>query len=65
MAKLESLVSQLRLERDCLNKAIAVLESMNGHWGRTAPHRISVAGRVRIAAAQRKRWAAFKAKKKR
>ena len=60
MLKLDSVLAQLRHERDRLNEAIAALETMHG-----AKPRLTAAGRARIIAAQRRRWAAFKAKKKR
>jgi len=68
-----ALLSQLRTERDRIDKAIAALESLNGTKQTTAApakadrrgrRRMSAAARRRIAAAQRKRWAAVKAAKK-
>jgi len=66
MANLESVIQQLRAERDRLDRAIAALESVGG---KTAPRRagrrtsahtarrtVSLAARRRIAAAQRARW---------
>ncbi len=62
------ILDQLRAERDRLNQAISVLESLDGS-GRTIPRsrraaqsggkprRISAAGRARIAAAAKAMWA--------
>jgi hypothetical protein len=63
MANLAGVVQQLRKERDqaanvveSLNAALAALNG--GSYERTATRRtISAAGRARIAAAQRARWA--------
>jgi hypothetical protein len=50
---------------DRLAEAIRVLESLeNRTGGRTGPRRMSAAGRERIAAAQRKRWAKLRLGKK-
>ena len=63
MANLAGVVQQLRKERDQAAKAVesldAALAALNGgSYKRTATRRtISAAGRVRIAAAQRTRWA--------
>jgi hypothetical protein len=67
-----TILSQLKAERDRINRAIASLESLDGTNPTTAPakagrggrRRMSAAARKRIAAAQRKRWAAVKAAKK-
>jgi hypothetical protein len=66
MTAIETIVQQLRDERDCLNRAIAALESMadstvprragRGISARTRRRTMSVAARRRIAAAQRARW---------
>jgi hypothetical protein len=66
---IETIVQQLRAERDQLDRAIAALESMADI---TAPRRrrssarirrrtMSLAARRRIAAAQRSRWKKFRA----
>lgn len=64
MTNLAGVVQQLREERDqaarvieCLDVALAVLNG--GSYGKRAGHRrhLSVAGRRRIVAAQRARWA--------
>lgn len=66
MSDLSSTIMQLIAERDLLNAAIVALESVNGtsRMGRRSKRTISAAGRARIAAAQRARWAKVKAKKK-
>jgi hypothetical protein len=74
MANIESIVQQLRQERDRLDAAIRALTSVAGSSGTskstttvaTAPKRrtLSVAARRKIAAAQRARWAKVKAKQK-
>jgi len=62
---MSDVVQQLKKERDKLDRAIAALSgvgaksSTGGHGKR----KMSAAARARIAAAQRKRWAKFKAKK--
>jgi hypothetical protein len=66
MSNLTSVINQLRQERtrlasqlENLNKALSVLNGTgNNRTGRT----ISAAGRARIAAAQRARWAKVKRK---
>jgi hypothetical protein len=52
-----AVLRQLRKERDKLNRAIEALS------GRRGKRKLSVAGRKRIAAAQRARWANYKSKK--
>jgi hypothetical protein len=64
-------LNELRSQRNRLNsqlehvdKAIASLSSLNSSAGGFRKKRkLSAAGRARIAAAQRKRWAKFKSKK--
>jgi hypothetical protein len=58
---LDSVLSQLRQERDRLNQAITALESINSNG--SSRHGISAAGRERIAAAQCARWARVKGKR--
>ena len=67
MADLSAVVAQLKAERAKLDKAI---EALSGFAGKSSdagrgPRRLSAAARERIAAAQRARWAKFKAKKSR
>jgi hypothetical protein len=67
------IVSQLKQERGRLDTAIRSLEGVSNHGrpkgsgpkhSKFVPKRImSTASRKKIAAAQRKRWAAWKAKK--
>jgi hypothetical protein len=63
MSNLAGVLQQLRKERDQAAKTVgrldAALAALNGgSHGRTATrHTISAAGRARIAAAQRARWA--------
>jgi hypothetical protein len=75
MANIESIVQQLRQERDRLDVAIRALTSSidgagsasrNSANASAAPKRrtLSVAARRKIAAAQRARWARVKAKQK-
>jgi hypothetical protein len=67
MTDLGAVLQQLKTERAKLDKAIAALSGVvGGKWGtasaRGGRRRLSVAGRRRIAAAQRARWEKFKAK---
>jgi hypothetical protein len=65
MTDLGAVVAQLKKERDKLDRAIAALSGITGGGGgRRGPRRLSAAARERIAAAQRARWANFKAKKR-
>jgi hypothetical protein len=66
MADLDAMVAQLKAERAKLDKAIEALSggaAKSGGGGGT--RKLSAAARARIAAAQRARWAKFKAKKAR
>jgi len=67
MPDLGAVLSQLKAERVKLDKAIAVLSGLAGKSGGRGrgKRRLSAAARARIAAAQRERWAKFKAKKAR
>ena len=64
MADLGAIVAQLKAERAKLDKAIAALSGVAGSSGGGGKRKLSAAARVRIAAAQRARWAKFKAKKR-
>jgi hypothetical protein len=66
MSNLDSILTELRSERDRLNHAIAALEGIGSDHASYKPTRrkLSAAGRARIAASQRARWAKFKAGKK-
>jgi hypothetical protein len=67
MADIGAVVAQLKLERARLDKAIAALSGLTGRagGGGGGKRKLSAAARERIAAAQRARWAKFKAKKAR
>jgi hypothetical protein len=67
MADLGAVLEQLKAERTKLDKAIEALSSVAGKsgGGGGGKRRLSAAARARIAAAQRARWAKFKAKKAR
>ena len=64
MADLRAMVEQLKKERDKLDRAIAALSGVRGSRGGRGRRKLSAAARERIAAAQRARWAKFKAKKR-
>jgi hypothetical protein len=72
MGTVSKIVKQLTKERDRVEKHLsglnAAISAFVGVYKGTKPARqrrkISAAGRARIAAAQRKRWAKIKAKKK-
>src|SRR5947209_13879747 len=63
MANLESIVRELKSERDRLDKAIQALSSLNGTSSKTTTRpqfdgrKMSAAARARISAAQKARWA--------
>jgi hypothetical protein len=63
MSDLVAVLAQLKQERAKLDRAIAALSGVVGVKARSGKRTLSVAARERIAAAQRKRWAKFKAKK--
>jgi hypothetical protein len=63
MADLGAIVAQLKAERTKLDKAIAALSDVTGKPNGGGRRKLSAAARARIAAAQRARWAKFKAKK--
>ena len=73
MANLSSIVKQLRQERDRVEKQLsgmdAALRAFAGVYGAGKPMRkrrkLSAKSRAKIAAAQRARWAKFRAKRKR
>jgi hypothetical protein len=65
MADLSAVVAQLKAERAKLDKAIEALSGVTGSVGGRGTRRLSAAARERIAAAQRARWAKYKAKKAR
>jgi hypothetical protein len=71
MARLSGIVKQLKKERDRVERQLsglnAALSAFAGVYAGSGPKRkkqiISAAGRKRIAAAQRARWAKIRAKK--
>jgi len=65
MADLAAILAQLKEERAKLDEAIAALSGVAGKSGGGGKRRLSAAARARIAAAQRARWAKFKANKAR
>ncbi|HTS05594.1 MAG TPA: hypothetical protein VMP68_08430 [Candidatus Eisenbacteria bacterium] len=64
MTDLGAIVAQLKKERDKLDRAIAALSGVGRSGGGGGRRKLSAAARERIAAAQRARWAKFKAKKR-
>lgn len=65
MADLGAVLAQLKAERSKLDRAIEVLSGLAGRSRGNGKRKMSAAARERIAAAQRARWAKFKAKKAR
>ena len=64
MTDLGAVVAQLKAERAKLDRAIEALSDLTGKSGSAGgKRRLSAAARAKIAAAQRARWAKFKAKK--
>jgi hypothetical protein len=66
MTDLGAVLEQLKAERAKLDRAIAALSGVVGgktSKGGRGKRKLSAAARAKIAAAQRKRWAKFKAKK--
>ena len=65
MTDLDAVLEQLKEERAKLDRAIAALSGVGSKSSKTNRGRppLSVAARKRIAAAQRARWAKWKAKK--
>jgi hypothetical protein len=71
MARLSGIVKQLKKERDRVERHLsglnAAISAFTGVYAGSKPTRkkrtISAAGRKRIAAAQRARWAKLRAKK--
>jgi hypothetical protein len=64
MADFGAIVAQLKAERAKLDRAIEALSGVAGKSGGGGTRKLSAAARAKIAAAQRSRWAKFKAKKK-
>ena len=72
MANVSSILTQLKKERDRVEKQLsglnAALTAFAGVYGGRKPsgrrRKVSVAARKKIAAAQRKRWAKYKKEKR-
>src|SRR5438876_12328112 len=65
MANFDAIVKQLEAERDRIDAAIKALRGIGQHSSGSQPNRrISAAGRARIAAAARARWAKVKGQQK-
>jgi hypothetical protein len=62
MTNLSAVLAQLKAERVKLDKAIAALSGVAGGESRNGKRTLSLAGRKKIAAAQRARWATIRAK---
>lgn len=60
---MEHILKELRHQRDRLSEAIEALENLGSKVGKRG-RKISAAGLAKIRAAQKKRWAAFRALKK-
>ena len=61
---LESITKQVKAEIAKLGQVLRLLEGAKGTKRTAARHKISAAGRKRIAQAQRARWAKVRAGKK-
>ena len=61
---IDQIVKELQAERSRLDAAIKTLTALSGSKGTKPKHHMSLAGRRKIAAAQRARWAKVKARKK-
>ena len=61
---LENVIEEVRKEIVKLNHVLRVLTGVKQTKVKPARRKISAAGRARIAAAQRRRWAKIKARKK-
>jgi hypothetical protein len=65
MANLDDIIQQLQAERGRIDAAIKVLQGIGAGPGKQGKRRtMSAAGRARIAAAQRARWAKIRRAKK-
>lgn len=60
---IEDVVQRLEIQRDNVEKAIAILSSKNGRPRGGRKHHLSAAARLRISQAQKKRWAEQKKRK--
>jgi hypothetical protein len=65
VAQLKNERANLRKQLEQVDEALSALGGLNGRTAHARPrHRMSVAARRRIAAAQRARWAKVRASKK-
>ena len=69
MANVSSIIAQLKQERDRVAKQLSGLNAAltafaNVYQGKGRRRKMSAKSRAKIAAAQRARWAKFRAKKK-
>ena len=58
------MIADLKADRAVVEEAIAALERISGKRGNPTKGRRSLETRMKMAEAQRKRWAAFRKKKK-
>jgi hypothetical protein len=58
------IIAQLEAERDAIDQAIAALQGSRATRGRGKRRRLSADARKRMSRAQKRRWAAWKKKKK-
>lgn len=61
---LQTVVKELKAERDRLDGAISALSGVSGNHRKSEKRKLSAAARASIAKAQRERWRKFKAAKK-
>jgi hypothetical protein len=61
---IDSIKQEMRIEISKLNQALRALEGVGSKQTKTGTRKLSAAGRKRIAAAQRARWAKVRAAKK-
>lgn len=64
MVELSVIIKRLIAERNRLNDAIEALQGIGSKERRGGKRHLSAAGRAKIVAAQRKRWAKVKRHKK-
>lgn len=60
---IQDVLERLEIQRDNLEKAIAILSDKNGRPRSGKKHHLSAAARHRISQAQKKRWAEQKRRK--
>jgi hypothetical protein len=66
MKALERIIRELKQERERIDAALRALATLSSHFGRRTGggRHMSAAAKARIAEAQRKRWAKWRAGKK-